>query len=168
MEVEVVVPLPTMEFNFDSSCSLSYITAPSSPQRCGGNLLLFIVPTNPYHNSYGDFNDVSHVFGADSPFREGVEAEYQKNALIAEIKATNKTMMTSSLISVGRWRELLCQSMSFSTAERSSPLNHNCLCFNLQWGTIVSHRRNNEKGKENMGGFIFIFVSVAIIVTFKL
>ncbi|KAK8482151.1 hypothetical protein V6N11_027605 [Hibiscus sabdariffa] len=65
MEAEVVVPLPTAEFNFDSSCSSSYITAPSSPQHCGDNLLLFTIPTSP-HDSYGDFNDVSHVFDSSS------------------------------------------------------------------------------------------------------
>ncbi|GMJ05605.1 hypothetical protein like AT2G15760 [Hibiscus trionum] len=54
MEVEVVAPLPTSEFNFDSSCSSPYITAPSSPQRSGGNLLLFTAPTSPSHNSYDD------------------------------------------------------------------------------------------------------------------
>ncbi|KAK8639893.1 hypothetical protein V6N13_138259 [Hibiscus sabdariffa] len=64
MEAEVVVPLPTVEFNFDSSCSSSYITAPSSSQYCGSNLLVFTVPTSPSHDSYGDFNDVSRVFGS--------------------------------------------------------------------------------------------------------
>ncbi|KAK8706623.1 hypothetical protein V6N13_050179 [Hibiscus sabdariffa] len=59
MEVEAVAPLPTAEFNFDSSSPSPYITAPSSPQ-----LLLFTAPTSPCHDSYGDFNDVSHVAGS--------------------------------------------------------------------------------------------------------
>ncbi|KAB2095012.1 hypothetical protein ES319_A01G005900v1 [Gossypium barbadense] len=66
MEVEVVAPLPTTEFNFDSSCSSPYITAPSSPQRFGGNLLFSTAPTSPSHDSslYGELNGVSHVVGS--------------------------------------------------------------------------------------------------------
>ncbi|KAL4272725.1 hypothetical protein GQ457_13G007390 [Hibiscus cannabinus] len=91
MEVEVVAPLPTAEFNFDSSCSSPYITAPSSPQRCGGNLLLFTAPTSPCHDSYGDFNDVSHVAGSSpavpferepkqsAPKRKGFDGRNQSN-----------------------------------------------------------------------------------------
>ncbi|KAK7308590.1 hypothetical protein VNO77_42209 [Canavalia gladiata] len=49
--MEVVAPPPpplppsTMDFNFDSSCSSPYITAPSSPQRFGN--LFFSAPTSP-------------------------------------------------------------------------------------------------------------------------
>ncbi|PPR85475.1 hypothetical protein GOBAR_AA35217 [Gossypium barbadense] len=66
MEVEVVAPLPTTEFNFDSSCSSPYITAPSSPQRFGGNLLFSTAPTSPSHDSslYGELNGLSHVVGS--------------------------------------------------------------------------------------------------------
>ncbi|XWS54825.1 hypothetical protein CRYUN_Cryun10bG0122600 [Craigia yunnanensis] len=33
MEMEVVVPVTAVDFNFDSTCSSPYMTAPSSPQR---------------------------------------------------------------------------------------------------------------------------------------
>ncbi|KAE8703137.1 Serine carboxypeptidase-like 26 [Hibiscus syriacus] len=91
MEVEVVAPLPAAEFNFDSSCSSPYITAPSSPQRSGGNLLLFTAPASPSHDSYDDLNDVSHVAGSSSavpfdwepnqgtPKRKGFDGRDQSN-----------------------------------------------------------------------------------------
>ncbi|KAK8998527.1 hypothetical protein V6N11_083915 [Hibiscus sabdariffa] len=103
MEAEVVVPLPTVEFNFDSSCSSSYITAPSSSQYCGSNLLVFTVPTSPSHDSYGDFNDVSRVFGSSptSHFERESKQSTQKKALTVEIKETKMMTMISSLISVG-------------------------------------------------------------------
>ncbi|KAK8622287.1 hypothetical protein V6N13_117210 [Hibiscus sabdariffa] len=89
MEVEVVAPLHTAEFNFDSSCSSPYITAPSSPQRSGANLLLFTAPTSPSHDSYGalEFN----VAGSSSevpfdwepkqstPKRKGFDGRDQSN-----------------------------------------------------------------------------------------
>ncbi|XP_030450101.2 uncharacterized protein LOC115672433 [Syzygium oleosum] len=45
METEVAVPLPIMEFNFDSTSSSPFMTAPSSPQRFGS--LYFSAPTSP-------------------------------------------------------------------------------------------------------------------------
>ncbi|CAL1389420.1 unnamed protein product [Linum trigynum] len=54
MEVGVVMPVPapaSTEFNFDSSCSSPYITAPSSPQRFGTNFF-FSAPTNPNAKSF--------------------------------------------------------------------------------------------------------------------
>ncbi|KAK8650356.1 hypothetical protein V6N13_140000 [Hibiscus sabdariffa] len=93
MEAEVVVLLPTAEFNFDNSCSSSYITAPSSPQHCNINLLLFTIPTSPSHDSYGDFNDVSHVFGssATAHFERKSKQSTPKKRLTVEIKATKRT-----------------------------------------------------------------------------
>ncbi|KAJ8763394.1 hypothetical protein K2173_002277 [Erythroxylum novogranatense] len=45
MEMEVVLPLAPVDFNFDSStCSSPYMTAPSSPQRFGN---FFSAPTSP-------------------------------------------------------------------------------------------------------------------------
>ncbi|RVW61214.1 hypothetical protein CK203_020601 [Vitis vinifera] len=35
MEMEVVIPVPAVDFNFDSACSTPFISAPSSPQRFG-------------------------------------------------------------------------------------------------------------------------------------
>ncbi|GMJ09773.1 hypothetical protein like AT2G15760 [Hibiscus trionum] len=91
MEVEVVAPLPTAEFNFDSSCSSPYITAPSSPQRSGGNLSLFTAPTSPSHDCHSVLNDVSHVAGSSpavpfewepkqsTPKRKGFDGRNQSN-----------------------------------------------------------------------------------------
>ncbi|KAF8013679.1 hypothetical protein BT93_I1516 [Corymbia citriodora subsp. variegata] len=45
MEMEVAVPPPNMEFNFDSTSSSPFMTAPSSPQRFGS--LYFSAPTSP-------------------------------------------------------------------------------------------------------------------------
>ncbi|KAI3441370.1 uncharacterized protein J3R85_002655 [Psidium guajava] len=45
MEVEVAIPLPNLEFNFDSTSSSPFMTAPSSPQRFGN--LYFSAPTSP-------------------------------------------------------------------------------------------------------------------------
>ncbi|XP_030523198.1 uncharacterized protein LOC115735900 [Rhodamnia argentea] len=45
MEVEVAIPLPNPELNFDSTCSSPFMTAPSSPQRFGS--LYFSAPTSP-------------------------------------------------------------------------------------------------------------------------
>ncbi|XP_010028493.2 uncharacterized protein LOC104418754 [Eucalyptus grandis] len=45
MDMEVAVPLPNVEFNFDSTSSSPFMTAPSSPQRFGN--LYFSAPTSP-------------------------------------------------------------------------------------------------------------------------
>ncbi|XP_044488926.1 uncharacterized protein LOC123213534 [Mangifera indica] len=45
MEMEVVMPIPATDFNFDSNCSSPYMTAPSSPQRFGN--FFFSAPTSP-------------------------------------------------------------------------------------------------------------------------
>ncbi|KAK8626843.1 hypothetical protein V6N13_134473 [Hibiscus sabdariffa] len=45
METEVMVPVPAMEFNFDSTCSSPYMTAPSTPLRFGN--FFNSVPTSP-------------------------------------------------------------------------------------------------------------------------
>ncbi|KAK6916481.1 Protein of unknown function DUF1645, plant [Dillenia turbinata] len=49
MEMEVVVPVPAGDFNFDSRCSTPYISAPSSPQRFGN--FFFSPPTSPTSRS---------------------------------------------------------------------------------------------------------------------
>ncbi|KAJ9135623.1 hypothetical protein P3X46_032784 [Hevea brasiliensis] len=58
MEMEVVVPVPPVEFNFDSTCSSPYMTAPSSPQRFGN---YFSAPASPTRVStfYRELKDVS-------------------------------------------------------------------------------------------------------------
>ncbi|CAN1192382.1 hypothetical protein LINPERHAP2_LOCUS41521 [Linum perenne] len=48
--MEVAIPTPATEFNFDSSCSSPYLTAPSSPLPFGstaGNTSFFSAPTSP-------------------------------------------------------------------------------------------------------------------------
>ncbi|XVE93331.1 hypothetical protein REPUB_Repub01dG0182800 [Reevesia pubescens] len=72
MEMEVVVPVPAMDFNFDSTSSSPYITAPSSPQRFGN--LFLSAPTSPTRISsfYRELNDLSsHVTNSSSgvPFQ---------------------------------------------------------------------------------------------------
>ncbi|KAL2512164.1 Serine carboxypeptidase-like 40 [Abeliophyllum distichum] len=57
MEVEVMIPSPPVEFNFDSASTSPYITAPSSPQRFG--TFFYSAPTSPTRISalYSDFNN---------------------------------------------------------------------------------------------------------------
>ncbi|KAG4114109.1 hypothetical protein ERO13_D12G025300v2 [Gossypium hirsutum] len=47
--MEMVAPVPAVDFNFDSACSSPYMTAPSSPQRFGN--FLFSAPSSPTHVS---------------------------------------------------------------------------------------------------------------------
>ncbi|GMJ00553.1 hypothetical protein like AT2G15760 [Hibiscus trionum] len=47
--METVAPLPAVDFNFDSTCSSPYMTAPSSPQRFAN--FFFSAPTSPTHIS---------------------------------------------------------------------------------------------------------------------
>ncbi|KAJ6766203.1 hypothetical protein OIU79_022211 [Salix purpurea] len=59
MKMEVVMPVPPVDFNFDSTCSSPYMTAPSSPQRFGGFFLS--APTSPTRPSsfYRELNDIT-------------------------------------------------------------------------------------------------------------
>ncbi|KAK4437848.1 hypothetical protein Salat_0118800 [Sesamum alatum] len=45
MEMEVMIPSPAPDFNFDSASTSPYITAPSSPQRFGS--FFYSAPTSP-------------------------------------------------------------------------------------------------------------------------
>ncbi|KAF5751218.1 hypothetical protein HS088_TW02G00228 [Tripterygium wilfordii] len=68
MEVEVMVPGPpaAVDFNFDSTCSSPYMTAPSSPQRFGN--YFFSAPTSPSarapSNLYCNFPEQSGIYKA--------------------------------------------------------------------------------------------------------
>ncbi|XP_058735419.1 uncharacterized protein LOC131607431 [Vicia villosa] len=82
MEVEVMSPVTPPEFNFDSSCSSPYITAPSSPQRLANNFF-FSAPTSPsrisplfpqsplpFHtDSNPNHNSNNYSFGNDDDFQ---------------------------------------------------------------------------------------------------
>lgn len=54
-----MVPVPPVDFDFDSTCSSPYMTAPSSPQRFGN--FFFSAPTSPSRASafYRDLNNFS-------------------------------------------------------------------------------------------------------------
>ncbi|KAL7002785.1 hypothetical protein U1Q18_003942 [Sarracenia purpurea var. burkii] len=56
MEIEVIMPSPAVDFNFDSACTSPYVSAPSSPHRFGN--FFFSAPTSPTGA------------GASSPFLE--------------------------------------------------------------------------------------------------
>ncbi|KAE8708457.1 hypothetical protein F3Y22_tig00110339pilonHSYRG00079 [Hibiscus syriacus] len=47
--METVAPVPAVDFNFDSTCSSPFMTAPSTPQRFGNFFLS--APTSPTHVS---------------------------------------------------------------------------------------------------------------------
>ncbi|EEF40498.1 conserved hypothetical protein [Ricinus communis] len=71
MEMEVVVAVPPVpvDFNFDSTCSSPYMTAPSSPQRFGN--FFSSAPTSPTRSSsfFRELNDVSLATNSSSiPF----------------------------------------------------------------------------------------------------
>ncbi|GAV61357.1 DUF1645 domain-containing protein [Cephalotus follicularis] len=59
MEMEVIVPVPALDFNFDSACSTPYMSAPSSPQRFGNFFLS--APTSPSRTSSSFFRDPDDV-----------------------------------------------------------------------------------------------------------
>ncbi|XP_022749171.1 uncharacterized protein LOC111298709 [Durio zibethinus] len=64
--MEVVVPVPAVDFNVDSTCSSPYMTAPSSPQHSGN--FFFSAPATPARASslYRGINDFSHVTDSSS------------------------------------------------------------------------------------------------------
>ncbi|KAF8377512.1 hypothetical protein HHK36_030894 [Tetracentron sinense] len=68
MEVAIPVPVPATGFNFDSTCSSPYISAPSSPKRIAD--FYFSAPTSPTRASeiYRDFNDLSISHTSAIPF----------------------------------------------------------------------------------------------------
>ncbi|PON35848.1 hypothetical protein PanWU01x14_332940 [Parasponia andersonii] len=75
MEMEVVVPVPPADFNFDSACSSPYMTAPSSPQRFGN--FFFSAPTSPARVSAAVYGvDLSLISGAgrDIPTRNSASS----------------------------------------------------------------------------------------------
>lgn len=61
MEMKVALPVPPVDFNFDSACSSPYMTAPSSPTRFGN--YYFSAPTSPNRSSsfYRQFNDFDSI-----------------------------------------------------------------------------------------------------------
>ncbi|KAL2477230.1 hypothetical protein Fot_46244 [Forsythia ovata] len=59
MEMEVMIPSPAADFNFDSACTSPYISAASSPQRFG--TFFYSAPTSPTRAAafYNEFNSSS-------------------------------------------------------------------------------------------------------------
>ncbi|CAI9786329.1 unnamed protein product [Fraxinus pennsylvanica] len=92
MEVEVMLPSPPVDLNFDSASTSPYITAPSSPQRFGN--LFYSTPTS--HTSvsalYRDFKnysaaatgrgDTTNDDGADFAF--DFSGQLEKSSLTAD------------------------------------------------------------------------------------
>ncbi|XP_052182475.1 probable membrane-associated kinase regulator 4 [Diospyros lotus] len=64
MEMEVMIPSPAGDFNFDSACTSPYISAPSSPQSFGN--FFFSAPTSPTRSSFF-FRDSAAASGGDLP-----------------------------------------------------------------------------------------------------
>ncbi|KAH8510831.1 hypothetical protein H0E87_008385 [Populus deltoides] len=66
MEMEVVMPVPPVDFNFDSTCSSPYMTAPSSPQRFENFFLS--APTSPTRTSSfcRELNDITRSTNSSS------------------------------------------------------------------------------------------------------
>lgn len=70
--MEVAVPVPPVDFNFDSACSSPYMTAPSSPRRFG-NFFFSSAPTSPTRAAafYYEFNG----YGEDDVGRSSSASE---------------------------------------------------------------------------------------------
>ncbi|XP_010530882.1 PREDICTED: uncharacterized protein LOC104807355 [Tarenaya hassleriana] len=66
METEVAVPSHATEFNFDSTTSSPYITAPSSPTRFGNAFLFFSAPTSPSPSDSAPFRSSNTPFDPPS------------------------------------------------------------------------------------------------------
>ncbi|XP_031266632.1 uncharacterized protein LOC116125040 [Pistacia vera] len=64
MEMEVVMPVPATDFNFDSTCSSPYITAPSSPQRFGN--FFCSAPTSPSRVPSSFYRDLNNHHSSSS------------------------------------------------------------------------------------------------------
>ncbi|KAL2537368.1 hypothetical protein Fot_18759 [Forsythia ovata] len=93
MEVEVMIPSPPVEFNFDSASTSPYITAPSSPQRFG--TFFYSAPTSPTRISalYSDFNNcgaaaatgcVDTTSNEDTDFAFDFSGQLEKSSLSAD------------------------------------------------------------------------------------
>ncbi|KAA8536172.1 hypothetical protein F0562_028650 [Nyssa sinensis] len=76
MEMEVMIPSPAGDFNFDSACTSPYISAPSSPQRFGN--FFFSAPTSPTRASsfYREFNNFSQISGDDTTTNADFEFDF--------------------------------------------------------------------------------------------
>ncbi|CAI9770014.1 unnamed protein product [Fraxinus pennsylvanica] len=86
MEVEVVIPSVSTDFNFDSACTSPYISAPSSPQRFG--TFFYSAPTSPDRAAafYNEFN-------RSSP--SAVPFNWEEKPGISKTQGTNSSYCTS-------------------------------------------------------------------------
>ncbi|XP_062091889.1 uncharacterized protein LOC133797826 [Humulus lupulus] len=78
MEMEVVMPVPPADFNFDSTCSSPYMTAPSSPQRFGN--FFYSAPTSPTRVSAA-----ATLYGVDLSLISGAGREIPSRSLASSI-----------------------------------------------------------------------------------
>ena len=83
-----MIPVPAVDFNFDSACSTPYISAPSSPQRFGN--FFFSAPTSPSRAStfYREFNDLNfsgRESSASAP--SGIPFDWEEKPGIPKVNA---------------------------------------------------------------------------------
>ncbi|KAI5577112.1 hypothetical protein BDE02_09G092500 [Populus trichocarpa] len=96
MEMEIVMPVPPVDFNFDSTCSSPYMTAPSSPQRFGN--LLFSAPTSPTRMSsfYRELNDITLSTNSSSTIPFDWERSLELPNPRTKVKTTTRMMFDFS------------------------------------------------------------------------
>ncbi|XP_022860901.1 uncharacterized protein LOC111381351 [Olea europaea var. sylvestris] len=82
MEMEVMMPSPPAEFNFDSACTSPHISAASSPQRFG--TFFYSVPSSPDRAAafYNEFNQSS---------QSAVPFNWEEKPGISKTKEINST-----------------------------------------------------------------------------
>ncbi|XAR59472.1 hypothetical protein NMG60_11015318 [Bertholletia excelsa] len=87
MEMEVMMPSPAVDFNFDSACTSPYVSSPSSPQRFGN--FFFSAPTSPSRVSsfYRQLNDAAAGSSGESP--SAVPFIWEEKPGIPKTKAYN-------------------------------------------------------------------------------
>ncbi|KAI4295628.1 hypothetical protein L6164_035652 [Bauhinia variegata] len=86
MEMEVVVPVSPVDFNFDSNCSSPYMTAPSSPARFGN--LFSSAPTSP-NRAAAFFQELNELARHSSAAASSVPFDWEQKPGVPKSKHSN-------------------------------------------------------------------------------
>ncbi|XP_039068755.1 uncharacterized protein LOC120215021 [Hibiscus syriacus] len=152
--MEIEVPVPAIEFNFDSTCSSPYMTAPSSPQRFDN--FFNSVPTTPSFYQQPKRKGGDTIDGEDGggckDFKFDFSGHLERTSLSAE-----------ELFDGGKIRPLRPQQHDFDPSEASSETSHGGVVLlveqpkrkqeeeqedkNIQWGQRGRERTHNVHKK---------------------
>ncbi|KAI4298440.1 hypothetical protein L6164_031999 [Bauhinia variegata] len=86
MEMEVVIPVSPVDFNFDSNCSSPYMTAPSSPTHFGN--FFFSAPTSPTRAS-AFFQELNQLARHSSAAASSVPFDREQKPAVPKSKREN-------------------------------------------------------------------------------